>query len=77
MKIQVLYEYYIKTLSSFYCIHSANELQSEVEDLASKLLYMEDAKEDVRSDISILKRATNKADTESMKAQIEKKRQVY
>jgi len=37
---------------------------------------MESAKDDVRSDISILKRAANKADTEAMKAQIEKKRQV-
>ena len=37
---------------------------------------MEAAKEDVRSDISVLKRAADKADTESIKAQIEKKRQV-
>jgi hypothetical protein len=51
-------------------------LQTEVENIASKLLYMESAKDDVRSDISILKRAANKADTEAMKAQIEKKRQV-
>ena len=55
----------------------ANELQTDVEDIASKLLYMEAAKEDVRSDISVLKRAADKADTESMKAQIEKKRQVF
>lgn len=51
-------------------------MQTEVENIASKLLYMESAKDDVRSDISILKRAANKADTEAMKAQIEKKRQV-
>lgn len=38
---------------------------------------MEAAKEDIRSDISVLKRAADKTDTESMKAQIEKKRQVF
>ena len=54
----------------------ANELQTEVENVASKLLYMEAAKDDVRSDISILKRAADKAEAEAMKAQIEKKRQV-
>ena len=58
----------------FFCL--ANDLQTEVENIASKLLYMESAKDDVRSDISILKRAANKADAEAMKAQIEKKRQV-
>ena len=38
---------------------------------------MEAAKEDVRSDISVLKRAAEKAETEVMKAQREKKRQVW
>ena len=37
---------------------------------------MEAAKEDVRSDISLLKRAADKAESEVGKAQIEKKRQV-
>ena len=47
-----------------------------MENIASKILYMEAAKEDVRSDISVLKRAAEKAETEVMKAQREKKRQV-
>lgn len=37
---------------------------------------MDSAKGDVRSDISVLKRAAEKAETEVVKAQREKKRQV-
>lgn len=54
----------------------ASDLQSEVETIAASLLYMESAKEDVRSDISIIKRAAEKADTEVSNAQADKKRQV-
>jgi len=53
----------------------ANELQTDVESIASKILYMDSAKGDVRSDISVLKRAAEKAETEVVKAQREKKRQ--
>ncbi|XP_057311737.1 coiled-coil domain-containing protein 40-like [Hydractinia symbiolongicarpus] len=53
----------------------ANELQTEVENIAAKLLYVESAKDDVRSDISILKRAAEKAGTEVIKAQREKQKQ--
>lgn len=54
---------------------SAAELQGEVENLALRLFYMQNAKEDVRSDIAIMRRAAEKAETEVAKAEIEKQRQ--
>ena len=51
------------------------ELQGEVENLALRLFYMQNAKEDVRSDIAIMRRAAEKADTEVAKAEIEKQKQ--
>ena len=51
-------------------------MQLEVENLATKLRYMEDAKTDVRSDIAVMKRATEKAGVELTKAEEEKKKQV-
>ncbi len=54
----------------------ASDLQIEVENLAAKLRYMEDAKKDVRSDIAVMKRATDKAGVEVAKAEEEKKKQV-
>jgi len=54
----------------------ASELQGEVENLALRLFYMQNAKEDVRGDIAIMKRAAEKADTEVSKAEIEKQKQV-
>ena len=55
---------------------TGSELQAEVENLALRLFYMESAKEDVRSDISVMKRAAKKADTEVAKAEIAKQKQV-
>ncbi|XP_045213458.2 coiled-coil domain-containing protein 40-like [Mercenaria mercenaria] len=52
-----------------------SELQGEVENLALRLFYMQNAKEDVRSDIAIMRRAAEKADTEVAKAEIEKQKQ--
>ena len=37
---------------------------------------MEEAKEDVRADIAVMRRAAEKADTEVAKAETEKKKQV-
>ena len=37
---------------------------------------MEEAKEDVRADIAVMRRAAEKADTEVTKAELEKKKQV-
>ncbi|GFO16023.1 coiled-coil domain-containing protein 40 [Plakobranchus ocellatus] len=52
-----------------------SELQSEVENLALRLFYMENAKEDVRSDISVMRRAAEKVESEVSKAESEKQRQ--
>ena len=52
-------------------------MQAEVENLALRLFYMQNAKEDVRSDIAIMRRAAEKADTEVSKAEIDKQKQVY
>ena len=38
---------------------------------------MEEAKEDVRADIAVMRRAAEKADTEVTKAELEKKKQVW
>ena len=55
----------------------AKELRTEVENLAARLHYMEEAKEDVRADIAVMRRAAEKADTEVTKAELEKKKQVW
>ena len=47
-----------------------------MENLAARLHYMEEAKEDVRADIAVMRRAAEKADTEVTKAETEKKKQV-
>ena len=55
---------------------SVQELRSEVENLASRVLYMQEAKQDVRSDISVMKRAAEKAHGEVTQAEQLKKKQV-
>ena len=47
-----------------------------MENLASRVLYMQEAKEDVRSDISVMKRAAEKAHGEVTQAEQLKKKQV-
>ena len=47
-----------------------------MENLALRLFYMESAKEDVRSDIAVMKRAAEKAETEVAKTETEKQKQV-
>lgn len=53
------------------------ELRTEVENLASRVLYMQEAKEDVRSDIAVMKRAAEKADGEVVLAEQHKKKQDF
>jgi len=60
-----------------FILSAAKELRTEVENLAARLHYMEEAKEDVRADIAVMKRAAEKADTEVTKAEMEKKKQVW
>ncbi len=55
---------------------SGSELQAEVENLALRLFYMDNAKEDVRSDIAVMRRAAEKAESEVSKAESEKQKQV-
>lgn len=69
----ILYEN--KTI--FDSLFVAKELRTEVENLAARLHYMEEAKEDVRADIAVMRRAAEKADTEVTKAELEKKKQVW
>ncbi|XP_046379305.2 coiled-coil domain-containing protein 40-like isoform X2 [Haliotis rufescens] len=51
------------------------ELQAEVENLALRLFYMDNAKEDVRGDIAIMRRAAEKAESEVAKVEMEKQKQ--
>ncbi|XP_025098485.1 coiled-coil domain-containing protein 40-like isoform X2 [Pomacea canaliculata] len=51
------------------------ELQGEVENLALRLFYMENAKDDVRSDIAVMRRAAEKAEGDVAKAEAAKQRQ--
>uniref|UniRef100_A0A7M4FLL4 Coiled-coil domain 40 molecular ruler complex subunit n=1 Tax=Crocodylus porosus TaxID=8502 RepID=A0A7M4FLL4_CROPO len=50
-------------------------LQTEVENLALNLFYMQNMGQDVRDDISVMKRAVKKAEVEQMQAEVEKKKQ--
>ena len=71
---QVLVTLYRKHIPSI----SGSELQTQVENLALRLFYVENAKEDVRSDISVMRRAAEKADTEVAKAeQLKQKQDLY
>ena len=54
----------------------AADLLAEVENLALRLYYMESAKNDVRSDIAVMKRAAEKAEMEVAKSEMEKQKQV-
>ena len=56
--------------------HAGSELQQEVENLALRLFYMDNAKEDVRSDIAVMKRAAEKAESEVNKTEVDKQKQV-
>ncbi|CAL1527056.1 unnamed protein product [Lymnaea stagnalis] len=51
------------------------ELQNEVENLALRLFYMQNAKDNVRSDISVMRRAAEKVETEVAKAEMQKQKQ--
>lgn len=55
---------------------TAADLQQEVENLALRLFYVNNAKEDVRSDINVMKRAAERADAEVSAAESQKQKQV-
>ncbi|XP_053308820.1 coiled-coil domain-containing protein 40 [Spea bombifrons] len=52
-----------------------SSMQTEVENLALRLFYMENMNQDVHSDISVMKRAVQKAEAERMQAEVEKLKQ--
>ncbi|CAJ0945894.1 unnamed protein product, partial [Ranitomeya imitator] len=52
-----------------------SSMQTEVENLALRLFYMENMSSDVRSDISVMKRALQKTEEERMQAEMEKQKQ--
>ncbi|XP_072538881.1 coiled-coil domain-containing protein 40 [Salminus brasiliensis] len=52
-----------------------SELQSEVDKLALRLLYMQEVTSDLRSDITVMKNATRKAQAEKLQAEQQKLKQ--
>lgn len=58
-------------------MRKVRDLQQERDNLKLRIFYMNNAKEDIRSDIAVIRRATEKADTDKNKFEIEKQRQVH
>ncbi|XP_068119380.1 coiled-coil domain-containing protein 40 [Hyperolius riggenbachi] len=52
-----------------------SSMQTEVENLALRLFYMENVTSDVRSDISVLRNAVQKTEAERIQAEVEKQKQ--
>jgi chromosome segregation ATPase len=53
-----------------------NELQRERDNLKLKIFYMSNAKDDIRGDIAVIRRATEKAESDKSKLESEKQHQV-
>jgi len=53
------------------------ETQKERDVLQRRLYYMNKAKNDIRGDLSTMRRATEKVDSEVTKLETDKKKQVY
>lgn len=51
------------------------DLQQERDNLKLRIFYMSNAKDDIRSDIAVIRRATEKAETDKSKFEVEKQRQ--
>ncbi|XP_051792457.1 coiled-coil domain-containing protein 40 isoform X1 [Erpetoichthys calabaricus] len=51
------------------------QLQTEIDNLALRLFYMDNMNEDVRSDIAVMKRVTQKAETKKTQVEEEKQKQ--
>lgn len=56
-------------------LHKFRDLQQERDNLKLRIYYMSNAKEDIRGDIAVIRRATEKAETDKSKFEIEKQRQ--
>ena len=57
-------------------LRKVRDLQQERDNLKLRIFYMTNAKEDIRGDIAVIRRATEKAETDKSKFEIEKQRQV-
>lgn len=51
------------------------DLQQERDNLKLRIFYMSNAKDDIRSDIAVIRRATEKAETDKAKFEVEKQQQ--
>jgi chromosome segregation ATPase len=58
-------------------LRKVRDLQQERDNLKLRIFYMNNAKDDIRGDIAVIRRATEKADTDKNKFEVEKQRQVY
>ncbi len=56
-------------------LRKVRDLQQERDNLKLRIFYMTNAKEDIRGDIAVIRRATEKAETDKSKFEIEKQRQ--
>lgn len=52
------------------------DLQQERDNLKLRIFYMSNAKEDIRGDIAVIRRATEKAESEKSKFEFDKQKQV-
>ena len=59
-----------------HCVDTAFQLRQDVENVTARLHYMSEAKDTVKDDIALTKRATEKTATDVSKAQEEKQKQV-
>ncbi len=57
-------------------LKKVRDLQQERDNLKLRIFYMNHAKDDIRGDIAVIRRATEKAEMDKSKFEIEKQRQV-
>lgn len=56
-------------------MRKVRDLQQERDNLKLKIFYMSNAKEDIRGDIAVIRRATEKAELDKNKFEVDKQRQ--
>ena len=62
-------------MTNYLIIHAGSQRQEQVESLSLRLIYMENAKDDIRSDIAVMRRAAEKVESEVEKAESDKQKQ--
>jgi hypothetical protein len=58
-------------------LRKVRDLQLERDNLKLRIHYMNSAKDEIRGDIAVIRRATEKAENDKNKYEVEKQRQVY